>query len=118
MKGILFFFFLLPLLSHPQTIDNHFKIDQIGYRPNDKKIAVISDPQTGYNAPDPYTPGATLELRRESDHVVVFSGAPVAWNSGATHAQSGDKAWWFDFSTVTTPDDYYINDPANNKRSY
>lgn len=114
----LFFFLALSISAFGQTIDTHFKIDQIGYRPADRKIAVISNPQTGYNAPDPYTPGVTLEVRKVSDNSVVFSGAPVAWNGGATHLQSGDKAWWFDFSSVTTIDDYYINDPANNKRSY
>ena len=94
---------LIRTAAFSQTIDTHFKIDQLGYRPADKKIAVISNPQTGYNAPDPYTPGATLEIRRASDNAVVFSGNPVAWNGGATHVQSGDKTWWFDFSSITTP---------------
>lgn len=115
--------FLLPLLIcttvfGQSVIDTHFKIDQIGYRPADKKVALISNPVTGYNAPSPYTPGATLEIKNAITNAVVFSGAPVAWNGGATHVQSGDKAWWFDFSTVTTAGDYYVNDPANNKRSY
>lgn len=101
-----------------QTIDNHFKLDQIGYKVNDRKICVISNPQTGYNVPDPYTPGATLEVRKQSNNTSVFSGTPTTWNGGATHTQSGDKAWWFDFSSVTTPDDYYIYDGTNNKRSY
>ncbi len=105
-------------LPAQSVIDDHIRIDQIGYQPNDQKIAVITDPQTGYNAPDPYTPGATLEVRKASDNSIIFSGTPVAWNGGATHTQSGDKAWWFDFSAVTATDDYYINDPANNTRSY
>lgn len=110
------------LISAPafcqSVIDAHFKIDQVGYRPSDRKIAVVSNPQTGYNAPDPYIPGATLQICRASDNSVVYSGTPVAWNGGATHVQSGDKAWWFDFSSVTAVDDYYVNDPTNNKRSY
>src|SRR4051812_29984303 len=118
MKRAILFLIFLPLSSHSQTIDSHFKIDQIGYRPTDQKIAVISNPQVGYNAPDPYTPGTTLEVRRESDQGVAFSGAAVAWNGGATHAQSGDKAWWFDFSVLTAAGDYYIYDATNNKRSY
>lgn len=118
MKHAAFIFFLSSFISFAQTIDNHFTLDQVGYRPNDRKICVISNPQTGYNAPDPYTPGATLEVRKQSDNSSVFSGTPVAWNSGATHTQSGDKAWWFDFSAVTAPDDYYIYDAANNTRSY
>ncbi len=119
MKKSVCIVFLFPFISaFSQTIDTHFKLDQIGYQINDKKICVISNPQTGYNAPDPYTPGATLEVRKQSDNSMVFLGSPVAWNSGATHVQSGDKAWWFDFSSVTTPGNYYIFDNANSKRSY
>ena len=36
--------------------------------------------------------------------------APTAWNGGATDASSGDKAWWFTFTSVTTPGDYYVLD--------
>ena len=119
MKASICVLALFPFASSfSQTIDNHFKLDQIGYQVNDRKICVISNPQTGYNAPDPYTPGATLEVRKQSDNSMVFSGAATAWNGGATHAQSGDKAWWFDFSSFITPGDYYIFDAANNKRSY
>lgn len=101
-----------------QTIDNHFKLDQIGYKLNDRKICVISDPQTGYNAPDPYTPNDTLFVKRQSDNATVSIGPAIPWNGGATHVQSGDKAWWFDFSNVVAPDDYYIYDSQNNKRTY
>jgi len=119
MKKYLHFLFLFPIASvFSQTIDNHFKLDQIGYKVNDRKICVISNPQTGYNVPDPYTLGGTLEVRKQSDNSMVFSGTPTMWNGGATHIQSGDKAWWFDFSSVTTPDDYYVYDGTNNKRSY
>lgn len=109
---------LLPATLGAQTIDDHFRIDQFGYRPADTKIALIVEPQTGYDAPSPYTPGATLEVHRASDGLLVYSGTPTAWNGGATNAQSGDKVWWFDFSALTTPDNYYIVDPANNTRSY
>lgn len=108
---------LLPLLSFSQTFNSHFKIDQLGYLPSDRKICVISDPQSGYNAPDPYTPGSTLEIRRQSDNAVVFTGTPSAWKNGITHTQSGDKAWWFDFSSFTTPGDYFIYDPSTSARS-
>src|ERR1041385_1835013 len=99
MKKFLFFIiFFQSCFIFSQTIDDHFKIDQIGYQSNDRKICVISSPQVGYNAPNPYTPGNTLEIRKQSNNVSVFSGAPVWWNGGATHTQSGDKCWWFNFS--------------------
>ncbi|MCU0434239.1 MAG: glycoside hydrolase family 9 protein [Bacteroidia bacterium] len=106
-----------PLLC-AQTTDSRLHIDQLGYRINAQKVCVVASPQTGYNAPASYTPGTTLEVRNSSTNFTVFSAAPVVWNNGATDTQSGDKAWWFDFSAVTTPGSYYIFDAANNTRSY
>ena len=107
--------FSSPLFA--QTVSPHLKIDQFGYLPGAVKIAVIADPQTGFNASESYTPGNTLELRRASDHSVAFSAAPAIWKNGATDAISGDKAWWFDFSNVSTAGEYYVFDPANNTRT-
>ncbi len=118
MKLLLPVLLLSGSLFAQSVIDDHFRLDQIGYRPNAKKVVVIIEPQTGYNAPSPYTPGGTMEVRRVSDNVVVLSGPPVPWNNGNTHIQSGDKGWWYDFSALTTPGDYYINDPFTNRRSY
>lgn len=101
------------------VVDNHFKIDQFGYQTNAQKIAVISNPITGYNAANnAFTPSSTLEIRRVSDHVSVFSGTVTIWNGGATHDQSGDKIWWFDFSALTTNGEYYVYDASQNKRSF
>ncbi len=86
------------------------KVDQFGYRPNDEKIAILTDPQTGYNSADSYSPAPTIEVKNSSTYQVVYSGAPVAWSSGATHMQSGDKVWRFDFSTLTTPGIYHVAD--------
>jgi endoglucanase len=100
------------------VVDNHIKIDQFGYIPDAKKIAVISNPQTGYNNNQPFTPSTTYQIRRVSDDVSVLSGTPTAWNAGATHTQSGDKVWWFDFSSLCTVGQYYVYDVGNNVRSY
>ena len=121
MKKLLTGLFLLKiasLLGSPAMISTNIKIDQFGYRPTDAKTAVIAQPQTGFNAPSTYTPGATFKVRRWTDDAEVFSGSITAWNSGATHAQSGDKVWWFDFTSLTTTGDYYIYDPTNNVGSY
>lgn len=88
------------------------KVDQFGYRPNDQKIAVLSNPVTGINESGSYTPSATILLKDATTNATVFSAAPVVWNSGNTHSQSGDKVWWFDFSSYKTPGDYYIIDGA------
>lgn len=92
-------------------------VDQFGYLPNATKVAVLSDPQQGFNASLSYTPSSTLQVRDATTHAVVFSGSPTVWNFGNTHIDSGDKGWWFDFSSVTTPGIYYVYDPVNNQKS-
>ena len=104
--------------SSPPVTDNHIKIDQFGYRTSDKKISVISNPVTGYNNNVPYSPGNNFQIRRWNDDSVVFSGYLTPWNGGNTHSQSGDKVWWFDFTGLTTPGEYYVFDVSNNKGSY
>jgi endoglucanase len=101
----------------PGTFARRIAVDQFGYMPDMVKVAVISDPQQGFNAAESYTPGLTLELRTWTSNTLIFSGAPVAWSNGLTHAQSGDRAWWFDFSPVTRWGDYYLYDPSNDTRS-
>jgi endoglucanase len=96
----------------------YIMVDQFGYRPNDTKVAVLVDPQIGFNAADSYEPSTTLELRNTTDDSVVFSGDITVWNDGATQANSGDKGWWFDFSSITEPGSYYLIDPVNDMRSY
>jgi endoglucanase len=105
----------------PSIISKHIKIDQFGYLPGSKKVAVVADPQTGYNAAESFTPGTGVnqyQVRNWNTDAVVYTGTLLAWNSGATHAQSGDRGWWFDFSSVTIPGSYYIYDLANNAGSY
>ncbi|MEP7168714.1 MAG: glycoside hydrolase family 9 protein [Bacteroidota bacterium] len=122
MKKISFFIlaclFAHTALSQPGTVDNHIKVDQFGYPRFAQKIAVISNPQTGYNANLPFTPGASYQLRKKGTNALIYSATITSWNAGATHLQSGDKAWWFDFSSVTAPGSYYIYDAANDKCSY
>lgn len=101
----------------PGTFSSRLAVDQFGYLPDQAKVAVISDPQEGFNAAESYTPGTTLEVRAWDGHAVVWTGAPTAWSSGATHGQSGDKAWWLDFSAVTRWGEYYVYDPARERRS-
>ncbi|EIJ34362.1 glycoside hydrolase family 9 protein [Thiothrix nivea] len=93
-------------------------VDQFGYLPDSSKVAVLADPQKGFNATRAYTPGSQLEVRRVVDNGVVYTGNPTVWNGGATDAKSGDKAWWFDFSQLQTTGDYYIYDPETTGRSY
>ncbi|WP_437779077.1 glycoside hydrolase family 9 protein [Sorangium sp. So ce1097] len=92
-------------------------VDQFGYLPDAEKIAVLRDPETGFDADASFTPGATIALVSSATGEHVFTAAPAPWNDGATDASSGDRAWWFDFSSVTAPGRYYVLDVENNVRS-
>jgi endoglucanase len=92
-------------------------VDQFGYRSTSKKVAVIRDPQTGYDTAVNFTPGTNYSVVDKATGKSVKQGAPTAWNSGAVDSSSGDKAWWFDFSDVTTPGTYTVVDVDKNVRS-
>ena len=106
-------------------------VDQFGYLPSQTKIAVVRDPQgdtlgttsqgdpiVSFDASDSFVPGTVYDVVNATTSAVVYTGALTAWNVGATDSSSGDKAWHFDFSSVTTPGDYYIRDKQNNVKSY
>lgn len=99
------------------TISSFIVVDQFGYLPDSKKIAVIRDPQTGYDANSSFTPGATYQLINLDTNAVVLSGTATSWKSGTTYAPAGDKTWWFDFSKVDVPGTYAVLDKERNVRS-
>ena len=91
------------------------KVDQFGYQPAMQKVAVVVDPQAGFNAAEAFAPGTgrgQYQIRRWADDVVVHTGTLQPWKSGATHAQSGDRGWHYDFSALTAAGAYYIWDSA------
>lgn len=101
------------------TVSEQIIVDQFGWRADaPKKVAIFADPINGQNSAVSYTPGANFQLRRVSDAAMMFTGPTVSWKSGTTDTISGDKVWYGDFSSVTTPGEYYIYDPTNNLRSF
>jgi len=92
-------------------------VDQFGYLSSQQKIAVLRDPVTGHDSTDFFTPGATLQVVNTGANAVVLTGATTTWNGGATDASSGDRAWLFDFSTITAAGTYEILDVERNIRS-
>src|SRR5215469_6000745 len=76
-------------------------VDQFGYPTKASKIAVIRDPQMGYDNVISFTPGTTYAVVDKFTGKIIKRGPPIAWNSGATDEASGDKVWWFDFRTYT-----------------
>ncbi len=107
----------LPGMSSQIPFDHHLLVDQFGYRPGDSKVAVIRDPRVGYDSGDNFVPGGAYQVRSTDDGRIVFAGTPTAWKQGATEASSGDRGWWFDFSSVTTPGTYFVYDSQRNVRS-
>ena len=99
----------LLLWAAPSRTSDNIHVDQFGYRPASGKVAVISHPVQGFNTNQAFTPSTgnnQYELRRWQDDAVVFRGTLSVWNNGNTDATAGDRAWWFDFSTVQTPGSY------------
>jgi hypothetical protein len=99
------------------TLSPFIAVDQFGYRPGATKVAVIRDPQTGFDDAQSFTPGSTLAVVDARNGATVLQAAPAPWNGGATDGSSGDRAWWLDFSAVTTPGEYYVLDAARGARS-
>lgn len=118
MKKIHYLIFLLFSFSILNAqISPFIHVDQFGYLPDAEKVAVLSDPQVGFNSNENYTPSNELEVRNAINNQLVFTGNIAVYNNGNTEASSGDRGWWFDFSEVTQPGNYYIYDVANDERS-
>lgn len=92
-------------------------VDQFGYLPGLKKVAVLRDPVDGFDGADQYVPGPILRVVNAATGTVVFSGSPTPWKDGAVDASSGDRVWQFDFSAVTAPGTYEVVDVMRRVRS-
>ncbi len=101
-----------------QSITNLIVVDQFGYRENSEKIAVIRDPQVGFDSSSSLEPASTYSLVNSETNETVYEASITIWNGGQTDDSSGDKAWWFDFTDYTTPGTYYILDSENNIKSF
>ncbi len=92
-------------------------VDQFGYLPEAQKIAVLRDPQTGFDSQLSFAPGSDYAVVNIDSDEVVHTGSPSAWQDGATSDIAGDRAWWFDFSSVSDPGRYVVWDRTHNVRS-
>jgi hypothetical protein len=99
-------------------VSPYIVVDQFGYLPSGEKIAVIRDPQTGFDADESFTPGSMYALVDAVTGEQLQTAEPSAWNAGATDTVSGDRAWRFDFSAAETPGEYYVLDVEQGVRSY
>lgn len=101
----------LSLCAAAQVSDARIRINPFGYLPASKKVAVLRAAVVGFDAPLTYTPASRIEVRRVRDASVAFAAAPIAWNGGAVHAQSGDRVWRVDFSALREVGSFRIYDP-------
>jgi endoglucanase len=95
----------------------HILVDQFGYRPADRKFAVIRDPHVGYDSTDRFTAGTRYQVRKAEDGSVALSGAPTRWKNGEVDTSSGDAGWWFDFSALKDEGTYFVFDEERKARS-
>jgi endoglucanase len=118
LQTLFFCFLFLQVWAGPSVTTKFITLDQFGYLPNAQKVAVIRDPQFGFDGAESFTPSTSYQLREWFSDSVVFTANIVAWNGGLVDSTSGDKTWRFDFSTITRKGDYYVFDPQNNVGSY
>ena len=95
----------------------HIVVDQFGYRPEAQKVAVIRDPNVGFDNVARFSPGTRYAVVDTATKAIVKEGAPTPWKNGAIDPYSGDRAWWFDFSDVVQPGSYFILDLERRVRS-
>jgi endoglucanase len=100
-----------------EAVSKFILVDQFGYLPDSEKIAVLRDPETGFDSADSYAPGKSYQLIDAATKMSVSDLAPVAWKNGMVDKSSGDRAWRLDFSKVTTPGVYYVLDVDAKVRS-
>jgi hypothetical protein len=93
-------------------------IDQFGWLPRARKVAVVAEPVRGQNAGSAYRPGRRFEVRSQADRTVVFRGTLRPWNGGKVSELAGDRVWHADFSGLRTRGTYHLYDPANRVVSY
>ena len=93
-------------------------VDQFGYLPELEKRAVIRDPQQGYDARESFQPGSRYAVVDTRTGQTVFEGRPEVWNDGHVDHVSGDRVWWFDFTSVTKPGQYVVRDVERRADSF
>jgi len=92
-------------------------VDQFGYLEDSPKIAVLRDPEVGSDAGESYAPSSAYAIIDAVTGETVTELLPEAWGDGAVHEQSGDRAWWLDFTSLDAPGVYYILDADQGVRS-
>lgn len=117
---LIFIFTSVIIDTHSQNpeISKFITVDQFGYLPGSKKVAVIRNPVIGYDSLENFVPGSKYAIVNFETKEQVFTGTPAIWQNGNTDVSSGDKAWWFDFSALKNEGKYYVLDVDSNRCSF
>ncbi|WP_395341127.1 glycoside hydrolase family 9 protein [Ningiella sp. W23] len=113
-----------PIFSAKSTIANYAEagpaivVDQFGYLPQARKIAVLRNPKQGFDASLNHEFSPTIELRKYPSNEVVMTITLQIWNKGKVDSSSGDMAYHADFSTLREVGKYYLVDPKYKHQSY
>ena len=83
-----------------QDLSDHIVVDQFGYQPASRKVAVIRNPRTGFDADQSFSPGKWYALVEAETGDPVYRAGLSAWKNGEIDDSSGDIAWHFDFSSI------------------
>ncbi len=93
-------------------------VNQFGWLPRSRKIAILADPVRGQNAGQSFQPGPEFVVRQQTDSKIVYRGKLKPWNGGRVSELAGDRVWYAEFSDVRAPGTYQLYDPTNRLRSY
>lgn len=99
------------------TFSHFIVVDQFGYTPDMRKVAVIRTPVVGYDAAQHFEPGPVYQVIDAENCRIVLESAPVVWGGGQVDASSGDRVWQFDFTAVQATGRYVIRDRDKNEIS-
>jgi hypothetical protein len=103
----------IPSARSDEPVTPQITIDQFGWRPAARKVAILAQPVKGQNAGVAYRPGRSFEVIDVADGRVVFRGHLTPWNGGAVSELAGDRVWFADFSPLQAPGAYRLRDPEN-----
>lgn len=117
-KGILLLTLILGgTLLWAQERSDLIVVDQFGYLPDSRKVAVLRNPELGFDADLSYVPPEYMYLVDARSGEKLLRARPVAWMNGALDESSGDRCWHFDFSQVSATGEYYVYDEEHHLRS-
>jgi len=95
---------VVPAIGSSNQYLDMVKVNQFGYLPNERKLAIVS-----YEPNAVSSPPAQFQVKDASTQSVVYTGTLVLKNpSSPEWNQSGDIVYHADFSSLTTPGRYKI----------